>query len=475
MRRLDLTFTALLVPLDFVALVFAALTAYSLRLSKAFQEIRPLLQAIPFPEFLTTAAAFAVVWILFFVMAGLYQPHYRKPWNELSRIILSCTAGIMVVIAIVFFQRQVTTSRFLILAVWGFSIAYTWAGRLFLRLIRNLLLRAGIGHQRIAIIGNGKTSQDLANFYRTKKQMGYTIVKSIKAWNGTTEKELDALVRRGQLDGVLLADPEISKNEALDIIEFCETRHIGFRYLADLFAARFTNIEVTTTNGVPLIEVKRTALDGWGKIAKRGFDIFFSLLVLIISSPIFLAVSLAILLQDGLPVIFQNERVGENGRRFRLYKFRSMWRSYSIGPQFEKNNKKNIEFEKQLIESNGIKEGPVYKIANDPRVMPVGRFTRRWSIDELTQFINVLKGEMSIVGPRPHQPREVEQYQTRHLRVLDIKPGITGMAQISGRSDLTFDEEVRLDTWYLEHWSPWLDLMIILKTPFAVIRPKGVY
>ncbi|HPF95561.1 MAG TPA: sugar transferase, partial [bacterium] len=135
----------------------------------------------------------------------------------------------------------------------------------------------------------------------------------------------------------------------------------------------------------------------------------------------------------------------------------------------------NLALEKELIESQSIKKGPVPKIANDPRVTTVGRIIRRWSIDELPQFFNVLKGDLSLVGPRPHLPREVANYEPHHRRVLAIKPGITGLAQISGRSDLSFDDEVSLDTWYIEHWSPALDIYILLKTPLAVFKGSGTY
>ncbi len=469
MRRLDLTFTALLVPLDFLGLILAALTAYGLRLSKAFQEIRPLLQAIPLPDYLSTAAAFALVWLVFYVMAGLYAPRYRKPWSELSRIILVCTAGIMIVIAVVFFQRQVTTSRFLILAVWGLSILYTWFGRLILRILRHAFLRAGIGHQRIVIIGQGKTAQDLMNFYRAKKQVGYTVIKSIKSWSNAAEKELDTLTRRGALDGVLLADPDFSKDQALEIIEFCETHHVGFHYLADLFAARFTNIEVSTTNGVPLIDVKRTPLDGWGRIAKRLFDLTASGILLIIFSPIMILTALAVALTSPGGVFFSRLpdgskvlRVGEGGRSFHYFKFRSMYQDR----HWERYN--------ELAKLNLRKGDPLVKTKNDPRITPVGRFIRKWSIDELPELILVFLGRMSLVGPRPHYPEEVAKYQPHHRRALGIKPGITGIAQISGRSDLDFEEEVRLDTWYIQHWSFWRDILILLKTPWAVVTHRGV-
>jgi lipopolysaccharide/colanic/teichoic acid biosynthesis glycosyltransferase len=149
-----------------------------------------------------------------------------------------------------------------------------------------------------------------------------------------------------------------------------------------------------------------------------------------------------------------------------------MYQKDCTGPQFGESGKVAMEKEQALIAERNTKNGPVYKIANDPRVTPFGRFLRWSSIDELPQLLNVLFGSMSLVGPRPHQPREVSQYESHHKKVFAIKPGITGMAQISGRSDLSFDDEVRLDVFYIEHWSLWLDIIICLKTPFVLFRKR---
>ncbi len=472
---MDLTFTALLLPLDALALYAAAVSAYSLRFSRFVTEVRPILQNVNFTEYISAATLFVAVWIALFAVAGLYSPRPRKAWDELGRIILTCGAGTMVVIATVFFRREITTSRFIILAVLGFSVLYVWLGRLVLRTIRHFLLRFHVGHRLYVIIGDSDAAQDLARSYRDNPVMGVTVVKQFKKWNDEARKAIQALKEKDALDGLILAEPEMAKEDALGIIAFADEQHLTFRYLADLFAAKFTNIEVLTDSGIPVIEVKRTPLDGWGRIAKRACDILGASFFLVLFSPLLLLACLALIIEDGIPVIFQNLRVGEGGRQFKLYKLRTMWRRFSIGPQFKASAKENLELEKKLIKQKSIKEGPVYKIAADPRITPIGNFLRRWSIDELPQFWNVLKGDMSIVGPRPHQPREVAGYAPHHRRVFAIRPGITGMAQISGRSDLEFEDEVRLDTWYIENWSLWLDLYIVLKTPFAVLYRKGAY
>lgn len=474
-RRIDLTFTALLLPLDAISLFGAGLGAYLLRFSRFVTDVRPILQGVPFTEYFRTVSIFVGVWIVLFIIAGLYSSRPRRAWSDLGRITLACTAGTSILIATVFFSREIATSRFIVIAVWAFSIILVFLVRLILRVVRHFLLSARIGHRSVVVVGRTKAAEGIVASYKLKPILGFTVVKQFTTWNDETHRAIDRLRKTQPVDTILLADPDLPKDQALELIAYAEEQHLAFTYLADLFAAAFTNIEVTTDTGLPIIEVKRTPLDGWGRIAKRTFDIIFALLAIIVTSPIILLSFLLLAIEDGFPVIFQNLRIGERGEPFMLYKLRSMYRKFSIGPQFDKSEKKNLEMERELITKQSIKEGPVYKIANDPRITPVGNWIRRWSIDELPQFWNVLKGDMSVVGPRPHQPREVAAYLPHHRRVFAIRPGITGIAQISGRSDLEFEDEVRLDSWYIENWSLLLDLYIVLKTPFAVLYRKGVY
>jgi exopolysaccharide biosynthesis polyprenyl glycosylphosphotransferase len=476
-RRLDLTFTALLVPLDFFALLSAVLTAYGLRYSDFFTTtIRPILQQVRLTDHLGAIILLIFVWMTIFAMAGLYSIRPRRLWNEWGRIIVASTAGIMVVIASVFFRREVTASRFLVLATWAIAILYVSFARYLLRVIRRMMLKRSLGHQRLVIIGQGTQAEDLLNVYKTSPVLGYTVVKQCRTWNADVRTQLTRLTKRHELDTILIADTELTKNQARDIISFCEDNHLGFRYLADVFAASFASVEISTAEGVPIIEPKRTPLDGWGRIAKRVFDIIFAVLILVLTSPLTVPAMLIRCLEDGWPIIFKQPRVGERGRIFHLYKIRSMWRKYCVGPQFKEQEAENRKLLDKITREYGIDNGPVKRISDrDPRITPLGHFIRRWSIDELPQMWNVLKGEMSIIGPRPHEPEEVANYASEHRRVLAIKPGITGMGQISGRRDLSFNDEARLDTWYIEHWSLALDLYILLKTPWVVLSKKGVY
>lgn len=475
MPRFDLAFAALLLPVDAIALLGAALSAYALRYSPSVIAIRPIFTAISFEQYLLWSLVFVGVWMFFFALAGLYTIQARRFWNTMGRIILASTAGIMVVVATVFFGQAFTTSRFILLAVWGLAISYVIFGRMLLHLTRRALLRQRIGHRRLIVIGQSPSALDLITLYKQQPVIGFTVIKHFKKWTDDIEEEYANLLAQKKADAVLLAEPNLDPENSHQIHAIAELYHADFRFLANPFSSSMSRIEIDASGGIPVIETKRTRLDGWGRIFKRLFDIVCASILIIFTLPFMALTAIAIMLEDGLPILYVSERVGERGTIFSFLKFRSMYRKFSIGSQFGTNMKERLEYEKQLIQKQSIKKGPVAKIENDPRIMKTGRFIRRWSIDELAQLFNVIKGDLSLVGPRAHQPREVENYEPHHRRVLAIKPGITGLAQISGRSNLSFDDEVSLDTWYIENWSPALDLYILLKTPFIVFKGTGTY
>lgn len=213
--------------------------------------------------------------------------------------------------------------------------------------------------------------------------------------------------------------------------------------------------------GLPMVHVELAQYSGPNHTLKRAFDVAASATAIVLLAPLFLAIAVAVKVEDGGPIIFRQERVGAHGRRFTMLKFRSMV----------------VDADRRLAELQALNEGSgvLFKLRNDPRVTGVGRFLRRTSLDELPQLFNVLGGSMSLVGPRPPLPREVEQYADPVPRRLLAKPGITGLWQVSGRSDLSWDESVRLDLYYVENWSLWVDLRILAQTAKAVVRPRGAY
>lgn len=460
MKRSELTFSALLVPIDYLMIVFAGLTAYYLRFSSSLTEIREVYYTLPLHEYINIVIGVAALWVVVFAISGLYVIRgSRRPLDELAKIFIACSTGVMLIIILIFFQRELFSSRFIILAGWVISIVYVSLGRISVRALQRVLYRRGIGLHGVAVIGRDKTSHDLATALRLQPALGYAVVARAEAFDETTRATLLTAVQQGTLNEIILADTELDKESISRLVDFCDDQHLVFKYAADLFDTQASNLEIDAMFGVPMVEIKRTPLDGWGRIMKRVFDILGAVFFLVLFSPLMLITAVAIRLDTRGPVFVKLDRIGYRGRPFKILKFRSM----VLNAHAQK---------KDLLQYNERGDGPLFKMERDPRITRVGRFIRRTSIDELPQFFNVLFGSMSLVGPRPHEPEEVAQYQKHHRRLLSIKPGVTGMAQISGRSDLTFEDEVRLDTFYIEHWTLKLDVRILLKTPWAVISPR---
>lgn len=472
MKRLELAFTFLQVPLDYCLLLLAGLSAYALRYTDVVTSIRPILFGLNFDSYFATVSLVALGWMLIFSFSGLYRfnPN-RKLARDLMKIIMACSTGFAAIAIYLFLTIQKFDSRFLVLTGWIFSMIYVFAGRLVIRGIKGILYHYGIGQRATVIIGDENFASTITQALANEPGHGYKILGTYTTFNQRSRAE----IRKYLPDEIIFTNPKADEDETLAAIDFCNENHVTFKYSADLFATIATNMSVSTVAGIPIIELRRTRLSGWGRISKRIVDIIGSTILIILLSPIYLIVSLIVAIETGFPIIYKNERVGQFGENFFTLKFRSMYKEVSTGSQFGKSGERALKQEAALIKTNSDKNGPVYKIKNDPRVTPFGRFTRRWSIDELPQFFNVLKGEMSLVGPRPHQPREVEHYEKHHKIVLTIKPGITGLAQISGRSNLSFEEEVKLDTFYIENWNWMMDLIILIKTPFVVLLKKGAW
>ncbi len=468
MKKSELFFNFLLLPVDYLMVVTAGILAYSLRFESFLTAVRPVIYALPFEQYLRIVVVMAFGWVIIFALAGLYATRgSRRFRHEAARILLACsTATLAVIVWVFFFREELFSSRFIILAVWIISIVTVLFGRGVVRLIQRLAYRVGYGVRQVAVFGRGHIAKELITAIEQHRGLGFRLVKQYDNFSDATAKELAALRDKRQLDEILQLDPDMDREAELDLVAWARAHHVVYRYTPDLFQAKATNIDIATLAGVPVIEIRRTRLEGWGRIIKRIFDFLAAVILIVIFSPIMLLIAIAIALDSPGGIIYKNQRLSKDGV-FTTYKFRSMKREYCTGPGY--GGKKAEELEKELIEKKSQRQGPVYKVLDDPRRTRVGRFLERTSLDELPQFFNVLLGTMSLVGPRPHQPREVEKYQRHHRDVLAIKPGVTGLAQISGRSDLDFDEEVKLDVYYIEHWSLLLDIWIILRTPWAII------
>ncbi|MFA5189000.1 MAG: sugar transferase [Patescibacteria group bacterium] len=468
MKKTDLLFTIILIPLDFLMLVLAALTAYYLRVGTFVTEIRPVVYALSLAQYISYTFLLALLWLLIFALAGLYAIKIRrKLLQEIGKIFLACSTGILTIILAIFLQRELFSSRFIILAVWILSILYVTIGRLIIFQFQKYLLKKGYGAKKIILIGQDKNTQIIADEINSKPQLGYQIVKIFPTFNQEIKVQILEMHKNETIDEIIQADPNLDKETTFDLITFTEANHIVFKFSADLFKTKTSRLEIDTLASIPIFEITKTKLEGWGRIYKRIFDIIAAGVFIILTSPIMLFAAITIKLDSKGPIFFSKldngspvQRMGQFAKPFRYFKFRSM---------IDKSD--SLRYSQALQEKN-LRSGPLVKIKNDPRITRVGKFIRKFSIDELPELFLVFIGKMSLVGPRPHLPEEVAKYKDYQKRVLDIKPGITGMAQISGRSDLDFDEEVKLDTYYIENWSLWLDLQILLKTPKVVLFPK---
>ncbi len=473
MKKFELTLSFLQLPLDYLLLVLAGFTAYQLRFTDLMTSIRPVVFGLTWDSYWPLVMIVALLWVIIFAFAGLYHTNpNRKLVKDLRHLVFASTTGFGAITIYVFFTLQKFDSRFLVLMGWILAIVYVSFGRIVMRGIKTILYKYGVGLRKTIVIGSKKLTTDIVEFLEKNPGLGYKVVRVFENFNANIAK---IALMKGRPDEIIFTDPKANEKETLRAISFANENHITFKYSADLFATVSTNMTVSTIAGIPIIELQRTRLFGWGSILKRSFDIISSILLIIVFSPLYILIYILIAIESGFPVIYKNERVGQGGEHFYTLKFRSMYKKYCTGTQFGKQGTTALKTEAKLIKKQSVKSGPVYKIKDDPRVTVVGRFIRHWSLDELPQFFNVLAGTMSMVGPRPHQPREVEKYDKQHKVVLAIKPGITGLPQISGRSDLSWEEEVKLDTFYIENWSILIDLIILIKTPFVVLLKKGAW
>lgn len=470
MKKFDLTFAFAQLPLDYILIVLAGVTAYTLRFTSFTTSIRPVLFDLSWNKYWPLLLLTALVWVIIFALSGLYNTHpNRKLAQDLTRVFFACSTGFAGITIYVFFALEKFDSRFLVLVGWVLAIIYVCLGRILMNGLKKLMHRAGFGLRNIVIIGKETIADQIKEVLTSRQSLGYKIIKIFPHFNLASQKFL----KENRPDEIIFTDPKAHGDESIEAIDFANENHITFKYSADLFSTISTNMAVSTIGGIPIIELRLTRLAGWNRIVKRLVDIIGSILFIILFSPLFILVAIAIILETGFPVIYKNERVGQEGEKFFTLKFRTMYQKFCTGSQFGQQDREALKTEQELIATQSIKNGPIYKIKNDPRITRLGRFLRRSSLDELPQFFNVLKGEMSLVGPRPHQPREVQGYKRQHKIVLAIKPGITGMSQISGRSNLTYEEEINLDTFYIENWNLYMDLIILIKTPFIVLAKKG--
>jgi exopolysaccharide biosynthesis polyprenyl glycosylphosphotransferase len=433
----------------------------------------------PLSYFYGKILLFVIALVLVFQVKGLYRmPRWSSLLDESWMVASGTVIAMSIVILYAFFQRFAPSRLVFIIAI-PTIIALLILKRIIVRVVRERLWSRGIGVDRVVVVGSGKAGQRLLQWLLSQPQLGYEVVGfvddspeppqlTIATPNGVVRPlylgrsaELPGIVDERQVDEVIIALPPTEHERMLSIVDECRSRDVEFKLVPDLFEMALDKVNIHEVAGMPLIGLKPVKLSGWNFAVKRMMDVAIALFVLIAFSWIFLLTSLAIKLDSNGPIFFRQERVGRNGRRFICYKFRTMIQ--------------DAEAQKAKLQEMYQREDLLFKLKDDPRCTRVGRFLRRASLDELPQFFNVFVGDMSVVGPRPGVPVEVAAYEEWHFDRLMVLPGLTGLWQVSGRSNLTFDEMVRLDLYYAEHWSPWLDIKTMLRTVPAILTARGAY
>jgi exopolysaccharide biosynthesis polyprenyl glycosylphosphotransferase len=473
MKKSEIFFNAILVPIDYFLIVGSALLAYYLRFHPLVLERIPVLYKIDFNLYFKAILIIAPFVLFIFALEGLYSMETTRPkLKEAYKIITASSTALIILVIVFFLNRDFFSSRFIILVAWLSTIVFTAAARIFTKQIQSFLsARYGLGMHRVLLVGKNKISQSIFHHFQDNPKLGYRIVKNVEDFSW---EMLQNIKERRGIDEIIQCDPGLSKSKVNMLVRFSDIFKIDYKYIPNLFESHAINVGIRQVAGFPLIELKKTPLDGWGRVLKKAFDLVFSVSFVLIFSPIYLIIALLIKLDSPGPVIYKDYRCGYRKNKFKFYKFRSLEYQLCDGELGTKQGNKllkKLERDKKINTRNNT---PLHKIKNDPRITRVGRFIRRYSLDELPQFFNVLKGDMSVVGYRPHMSYEVDKFNYDQKRMFYIHPGITGLAQISGRSDLNFEEEVRLDIYYMENWSLLMDIIIILKTPFVLFKRRKV-
>ena len=464
----SLVYAFLLIIGDFIALLAAFSAAYILRVKI---DPRPLIEQIPAATYFFAVATVLPLWILVNAFIGLYnQSIYERRFAELGRLLVGSVLGILVVIGYDFVtQKGIFPAR--LVPVYGLALGFSFLVlfRAFARILRRWLYHYGIGVSNVLIIGDTPATKQIAEGLSNTRQTGMKVLALVASkYEGfnTYDSFASAVTELKQpIHSIIQTELYRDQDKNNTILLYAQQNHVAYRFVpgnTDLFVG---NITVELFGGLPMIAVHQTALTGWGRIAKRLFDIFLSSLMLVILSPVFVIIAILEFMTGGKP-LFRQTRLTRFNIKFTCYKFRTVKHKYNgLLPEegFELMGKPELAIKYR-------KNGDFLK--NDPRLTRLGLFLRKSSLDELPQLFNVLKGDLSLVGPRALVPRELDNYAKKYA-ILSVKSGITGLAQISGRKNISFEERRSLDMYYVQNWSFWNDIVILLKTLRAVFSGIG--
>ncbi len=478
-NNFSFVFSFFLVIADFIAILLAFVVAYILRVSVNITD-QPIAYQIGALEFFRIFMMLIPFWLIIFGLLGLYNSDvYRKRLREYSLLFVGSFIGILFLIAYDFMSaRPIFPGKLVPIFALGLGYFLLLVERSVMRIVRRTLFRFGIGVNRIMIIGNAEATTKLAEHLADTKQTGFEIVAIVAPKELIPDKLRvqyfssvnTALTKLHDLQIHSIIQTELFADENMNrtIQQASFSNHIAYKFIPANTTLYTSNNRIELLQSFPVVAVHETALFGWGRIVKRLFDISVSIVTLVILSPIMLLVALLIKITDPRgPVLFKQRRLTRFDTPFFVYKFRTLNMRYNGKDEittFRSMDREDLV--QEFIENRG-------KVQNDPRITPVGKFLRSISLDELPQLFNVIKGDISLVGPRAVVEKHAAEYKENRPLMLSVKTGITGLAQVSGRDDISLEERVKLDTFYVQNWSFWLDINILIRTLWVLVNRRG--
>ncbi|MBN2167828.1 MAG: sugar transferase [Actinobacteria bacterium] len=417
------------------------------------------------------------VFLLYMKAFGMYDVRrYIGILDSIPRIFVTANSFIMTLLLVVFLLKLYYVSRGFMVFFWVFIIFFTFLCRTMLKIALNIRGNHYVLERNALIVGAGKVGKLVALKMRHHQHFGMNpvgFVDNDPLYEKFEEEELDGLkllggcddiyetIKKYEVDEVIIAFTGDSHGDLLDLTVQCNRAGIECSVVPRLFEAITDEITVNEIGGIPLLRLPKVEIKGINHILKTVEDYVLTSLIVLLLSPVILITAIAIRLDSKGPVIFSHTRVGKDGKPFKFYKFRSMVENAD-------------DLKEEVAKANGC-DWLEFKPKDDPRITRVGRFIRKYSIDELPQFFCVFTGDMSLIGPRPAVPAEAAEYKEWYKLRMNVKPGITGQWQVSGRSDIPYDERIKLDLYYIENWSLWQDIKILIKTVLVVLSGKGAY
>ncbi len=422
----------------------------------------------PFSEYLPLLILVIIIFSFFLNYFKIYKSH--RTYSFLREIYLTFKVSLfsfIFIFAFLYLLKWHHISRpFVILFIFIHFIVFS-IEKLIIRFIANWVRKKGYNFRNLLIVGNGIRAQEIANIFKKNPQWGFKILGFISDGHKSKNnilgeiKDLPLFLQNNVVDDVIFAVSRSKLEELEEVLMLCQELGINTRVALNIFPKFNSKMHLEEVSGIPLLTFTRIPTDVFALFIKRIMDITLGLFLLILLFPLIVLISILIKLDSKGPILFKQKRYGLNGRVFTLYKFRTMF--------------EDAEKRKEEVLHLNIMDGPVFKAPNDPRLTRIGKFLRKFSLDELPQLYNVLKGEMSLVGPRPLVLEEVQKFQRWQKRRLSMKPGLTCLWQISGRSKLDFETWMKMDLEYIDNWSLKKDIIILLKTIPAVLTGKGAH